>query len=948
MSTNLVGTGLFHSNDRSANRIGAGTTGTAYTARPDRFQEQNNDDDDGEHGIIDPDRPNDPSSQTYTEDYTTARNHSLAYSLTRRSTHRVRGPDDRASMDERPYVGETEEEKSERMDRQLTNLAQRMSREQSGRTSADYEKNPFEASEDSELDVHSTSFKPRAWIKSLLHLSERDPQHGPMRTAGFSFKNLNVHGFGSATDYQKTVSNVWLGVFGSLTHLMGMGKQRRIDILRNLDGVVYPGELLVVLGPPGSGCSTFLKTISGETHGFFVDDDSELNYQGITPKEMHSSFRGEAIYTAEVDVHFPNMTVGQTLSFAAQARAPRNIPGGIPRKVYANYLRDATMAIFGIGHTLNTPVGNDFVRGVSGGERKRVTIAEAALSGAPLQCWDNSTRGLDSANAVEFCKTLRMSAELMGSTAAVAIYQAPQSAYDVFDKVLVLYEGRQIYFGKTADAKQYFVNLGFWCPDRQTDADFLTSMTSHQERVVCDGWEGRVPRSPDEFAAAWKASKEYGRVQAEIAAFDQAYPIGGASLQQFKESHKAQQAKGARTKSPYILSYGQQIMLCLDRGFQRLISDPTLTFTQLFGNLIMALIVASVFYNQQQTTNSFFSRGALIFFTILLNGFGSALEILTLYAQRNIVEKHTRYAFYHPSAEAWASMLTDMPYKLVNSILFNIIIYFMSNLRRTPGAFFFFYLVSFLTLLAMSMLFRTIASVSRTLSQAMTPAAILILGLVMYTGFALPVPYMPGWSRWINYLDLVGYSFESLMINEFYGRSFECSTFIPMGPGYGNVDPLDRICSATSAVAGQTVVDGGAYILSTYQYQHSHKWRNVGIIIVFIVGLCACYIAATELISAKKSKGEVLLFRRGHVGVKKAKTSGDGDLEATTSRPVEHQLSKEMSAVIAKQTAIFSWQDVTYDIKIKSEERRILDHVDGWVKPGTLTAQLKLLLQVSS
>ena len=83
-----------------------------------------------------------------------------------------------------------------------------------------------------------------------------------------------------------------------------------------------------------------------------------------------------------------------------------------------------------------------------------------------------------------------------------------------------------------------------------------------------------------------------------------------------------------------------------------------------------------------------------------------------------------------------------------------------------------------------------------------------------------------------------------------------------------------------------------------------------------------------------------MLFRRGHVGVKKGKTSGDDDLEvaATTSRPVEHQLSKEMSAVIAKQTAIFSWQDVTYDIKIKSEERRILDHVDGWVKPGTLTA----------
>lgn len=90
-----------------------------------------------------------------------------------------------------------------------------------------------------------------------------------------------------------------------------------------------------------------------------------------------------------------------------------------------------------------------------------------------MQCWDNSTRGLDSANAVEFCKTLRRSSQLTGSTSMVAIYQAPQSAYDLFDKVTVLYKGRQIYFGKTTTAKQYFIDMGFECPERQTVADFL-------------------------------------------------------------------------------------------------------------------------------------------------------------------------------------------------------------------------------------------------------------------------------------------------------------------------------------------------------------------------------------------------------------------------------------------------------------------------------------------
>lgn len=152
---------------------------------------------------------------------------------------------------------------------------------------------------------------------------------------------------------------------------------------------------------------------------------------GIPLQTMHGDFRGECIYQAEVDVHFPQLTVGQTLLFAAMAKAPRNRLPGVTREQYAHHMRDVIMAIFGLSHTINTKVGNDFVRGVSGGERKRVSIAEAALGGSPIQCWDNSTRGLDSATALEFVKTLRISTSLGGSTAVVAIYQASQSIYDV-------------------------------------------------------------------------------------------------------------------------------------------------------------------------------------------------------------------------------------------------------------------------------------------------------------------------------------------------------------------------------------------------------------------------------------------------------------------------------------------------------------------------------------
>ena len=823
------------------------------------------------------------------------------------------------------------EDTEEEREREVQDLARAYSQAES----FSYAGHPFEESmKDTLLDPKSSKFNGRAWVRAMLMMNQEQPDLNPQRTAAFVCKDLNVHGFGKATDYQKSVSNVLLGGVGLVRRLAGLSKPRRVDILRNFDMLVKPGEMLVVLGPPGSGCSTLLKTIAGETHGFVVDKTSYMNYQGINAEHMHKYFRGEAIYTAEVDVHFPMLSVGDTLDFAARARAPRNIPAGIPRSQFSRHLRDVVMAIFGISHTVNTRVGNDFIRGVSGGERKRVTIAEAALSGAPLQCWDNSTRGLDSANAIEFCKTLRMNSELARATAVVAIYQAPQSAYDLFDKAAVLYEGREIYFGSTTKAKDYFLRLGFVCPDRQTDADFLTSMTSPQERLVQDGFENKVPRTPDDFAGAWNKSPERQKLLLDIEQFDKEHPIGGADRDRFVASRRAQQAKAQRINSPYTLSYAQQVMLCLWRGFQRLKGDPSLTFTQLFGNLLTALIIGSVFYNLQPNTDSFYQRGALLFFAILINAFGSALEILTLYAQRPIVEKHDRYALYHPSAEAFASMLTDMPYKITNSITFNLVLYFMTNLKRTPGAFFFFVLITFFLTLTMSMFFRCIASVSRTLSQAMAPAAVLILAIVIYTGFAIPTRYMLGWSRWINYLDPVAYGFEALMINEFSGRNFTCSAFVPTGPGYGTGTD-HRICSTVGSQAGSSIVNGDTYMNSSFQYYASHRWRNLGIIIAFMLGLMCAYLTAVELISAKKSKGEVLVFRRGYLPVSLKDRSVDEE-NFDTEKVISRQ--DAAAAHIEKQTAVFQWRDVCYDIKIKGGERRILDHVDGWVEPGTLTA----------
>lgn len=798
--------------------------------------------------------------------------------------------------------------------------------------------NPFLNSSDPALDPASEKFSAKAWMKTIMGITSRDPERYPERTAGISYTKLSAHGFGVATDYQKTFGNYPLEIGGLFNRLTGRGKTK-IQILRNFDGLIKSGEMLVVLGRPGSGCSTLLKTISGETAGFFISPETTINYQGISAKTMHNDFRGECIYQAEVDVHFPQLTVGQTLLFAAEAKAPRNRIPGVSRKQYAEHMRDVTMATFGLSHTINTPVGNDFVRGVSGGERKRVSIAEASLGQSPIQCWDNSTRGLDSATALDFVRTLRLSTSLGGSTAIVAIYQASQAIYDVFDKVAVLYEGRQIYFGNIHKAKDFYVGLGFDCPERQTTADFLTSLTSPAERKVRPGFESSAPRTPDEFAAAWEKSEDRAELLRDIAEFERMYPVGGEQLAKFQESRKAVVAKGQRIKSPYTISVSQQIMLCLRRGFQRLSGDRTILFSGMFGNGVMALVIGSVFFDLQNNTAALYSRGALLFFAILMNAFASSLELLTLFAQRPIVEKHTKYAFYHPFAEAIASMICDLPNKIGTSIFFNLTLYFMTNLRREPGAFFTFYLFSFMCVLTMSMIFRTIGSTSRSLVQALAPAAVFILALIIYTGFTIPIRNMHPWFRWFNYLDPVAYAFECLMINEFHGRRIPCSPQ-NLVPDYGDISASTMICAVTGAEPGENFIDGDTYLRVNFQYERSHLWRNFGILIALMILGLAAHLITTEYISAKRSKGEVLLFPRSKVPEFKAREDEEAgaDDRATADMVAVTKTTTEVPPSIQKQTAIFHWSDVNYDIMIKKEPRRLLDQVDGWVKPGTLTA----------
>ncbi|CAI4386657.1 ABA_G0026020.mRNA.1.CDS.1 [Saccharomyces cerevisiae] len=256
--------------------------------------------------------------------------------------------------------------------------------------------------------------------------------------------------------------------------------------------------MVLVLGRPGAGCTSFLKSAAGET----------------------SQFAG-GVTTGHISILLP--------------------------------IENSMLKFFGLTHTFDTKVGNDFISGVSGGERKRVSIAEALAAKGSIYCWDNATRGLDSSTALEFARAIRTMTNLLGTTALVTVYQASENIYETFDKVTVLYAGRQIFCGKTTEAKDYFENMGYLCPPRQSTAEYLTAITDPNGlHEIKPGFEYQVPHTADEFEKYWLDSPEYARLKGEIQKYKHEVNTEWTK-KTYNESMAQEKSKGTRKK---ILLYG--------------------------------------------------------------------------------------------------------------------------------------------------------------------------------------------------------------------------------------------------------------------------------------------------------------------------------------------------------------------------------------------------------
>ena len=784
------------------------------------------------------------------------------------------------------------------------------------------------------------------------HFEKRTEAGDSAKKVGVIFKNLTVKGVGATAVFVKDLPQAMLGTFGPdfyrlmcrFVPRLRFGRKPPTRILLNdFTGIVKDGEMMLILGRPGSGCTTFLKAIAND-RASYAEVLGDVTYGGIPAEKQRRSYKGEVIYNAEDDQHLPSLTVWQTLKFSLMNKTRKHHTSDIP------VLINALLRMFGITHTAGTLVGNEFVRGISGGERKRVSIAETLATKSTVVCWDNSTRGLDASTALDYARSLRVMTDVSNRTTLVNLYQAGQQIYDLMDKVLVIEEGRCIFQGAANEAKAYFEGLGFFCPHKQTTADFLTSIGDANERQFQAGRENEAPKTAKELEEAYRHSKYFKNVLTEVADYEQQlHESEHADAREFQSAVGETKSKHVSKSSSYTVSFSRQVWACTIREFWLLWGDKTTLYTKAFIIVSNGLIVGSLFYSESLDSSGAFSRGGALFMSIVFLGWLQLSELMKAVSGRTVISRHNDYAFYRPSAVAIARVILDFPVLLIEVIVYGVLMYFMSNLDVNVSKFFIFELFIYLTTICLTAMYRMFAALSPTIDDAVRYAGIAFILLVLYTGYVIPKPQLIQryiWFGWLYYVDPLSYSFEGVLTNEFGGRDLRCapSQLFPQGP---EARPPYQACSLSGSGFGRTEIPGSQYLQSNYQYTRSHLWRNFGVVIAFTVLYILITVVASELFSFTASSGGALVFKRSKKAKKMLKQDAEADDEEklkerrTSSTSIQTPDSNNNQAEfsqISKQGSIFTWKNVEYTVPYQGGHRKLVNDVHGYVKPGVMIA----------
>ncbi|TMW58488.1 hypothetical protein Poli38472_010047 [Pythium oligandrum] len=715
-------------------------------------------------------------------------------------------------------------------------------------------------------------------------------------------------------------------------------------ILKNVCGVFKPGTLTLILGQSGSGKSALMKILSGR---FPLDKritmTGDITYNGLPRHELVERLPRYVAYVTQRDEHFPTLTVRETLEFAHECcganlpkRAEAHLSRGTPEENAAaidaakhtfHYFPDIVTQTLGLTDCQHTLVGDSLLRGISGGERKRLTTGEMSFGVRYVTFMDEITTGLDSAAAFDIIDTERSMAKKLHKTVIISLLQPSPEMFALFDNVLLLHEGEMMYHGSRDKVLGYFESLGFKCPPRRDVADFLCDLgTPQQEQYEVhrsgSGFDS-PPRTPTEFAKLFRESSVFRDMLEEVDA-----PLEPALLMDV-ETHILPMPTFYQGfwPSTWTVTKRQARLLWRNRPFligrAMLVAIMGLIFSTVFNNLDMSNVQVVI---------------GVLFASVLFLGLGQTAMLTTFFQARTVFYKQRAANFYRTSSYVLAASVSQLPLALAESLIFGSLVYWNCGFVSEAGTFIIFELYLMLTILVFLALFFFISSIAPSLHLAKPLAMVCVLIFILFAGFVVPKEQIPDYLQWVYWLDPVAYAVRALAVSQYRSSTYDVCEF-------------NNVTYCTPTFGGKTM---GEYSLGLFDVPANESWTGLGY--VFLVG---AYIFFTILAWI------VLEFKRyerpEHITLPKdldtvegnSTDSGASDTETVdylrvmtpknSAAPQEIVLEVRgslSSRSLARVTVAF--QDLWYSVPVpdggKDEYIDLLKGITGYALPGTITA----------
>jgi ABC-type multidrug transport system ATPase subunit/ABC-type transport system involved in multi-copper enzyme maturation permease subunit len=543
-------------------------------------------------------------------------------------------------------------------------------------------------------------------------------------------------------------------------------------LLHGVSGSVH-GKFLAIMGGSGSGKTTLLNYLARRMQRQTKKEEGVSKLNGA--EYSRSTLKQVSGYVVQDDLLFGNLTVEETLLYSAKLRLPADVSDD-ERKVR---VEDA-MKRLGLLHCRNTIIGDELKRGVSGGERKRVCVAVELLMRPNVLMLDEPTSGLDSASALSLCQTLKELAESGSCTVICTIHQPQTKIFKLFDELIILNKGHVLYQGPADEIISHYTEAGFPCPPYTNPADHIldvvTSVAGCDEEQIIQN-----QKTLEEFMTKKRSNKVQAPEDRDLL----------LNEDDFKEMDKKKWSPPRVKRTPWF----QQFCVLSQRAFRDTIRNRTTIIAQVLQNIIVAVLVGTVFYDIGSDQKSMVKRMPVLFFCAINQGvFGALVVINSFPSERKIVLRERAAGSYYVSAYYIAKIAAETLLQFTSPVIFSAIVYWLVGLQYSVAKFFVFASFMVLCSLAATSIALFISAVCRTTTLAVSVLPMALEIARLFGGYFLSPANLPSYFSWLDALSYAKYTYVGVALNELSGLALTCTAaqLTPSGecPGAATIETL--------------------------------------------------------------------------------------------------------------------------------------------------------------